>query len=215
VANDRTTRERIIAAVLENAFVKSAEGTSLADIALRVGIKKASLYNHFENRDGIFGAVCAYCGQFMAANPYIPPGYEATVQKHTAPVLLKGIVRRYLKVYEKDLPLRIYTFVAAEKYFLEDAYAVHRREEEKILSQMTVLFRALKKFGKFGARFDPEKDAFWFAGAMGGHVADRLLALKNAAGKGGAPGDPERDPARVIDIDAQIDWFCDRSDFRR
>jgi hypothetical protein len=96
----------------------------------------------------------------MAAKPYIPPDYEATVQKYAAPVVLKGIVRRYLRVYEKGLPLRIYTFVAAEKYFLEDAYAVYRREEEKIVSQMTALFHALKKFGKFDGRFDPAKGAF-------------------------------------------------------
>jgi AcrR family transcriptional regulator len=207
VAQEKITREKIIVAVLEAAFFKSAEGTSLADIASRLNIKKASLYNHFANRVEIFSAVCGFCGERMTVNPFIPHDYETSIQKYAPQVLLKGIVRRYVKIYEKDLPLYMYTFIAAEKYFLKEAFAVYGAEREKIISQMDVLFTALKKHKKISASFEPLKDGFWFARAVCDYTAHSLLALKNA------PSDLERQAAlpRLAEIDSHIEWFCERN----
>jgi AcrR family transcriptional regulator len=209
VAQDKITREKIIAAVLETAFYKSAEGTSLADIASRVGIKKASLYNHFAKREAIFEAVCGFCGEYMAANPFIPHDYESTIQKYAPSVVLKGIVRRYIKVYEKDLPLYMYTFIASEKYFSKEAFAVFRNEQKKIISQIDVLFNALKDHKKISPAFDPVKDAFWFASAVCNYTASSLLSIKHAS------SDLERQAAflpHLAEIDSHIAWFCARND---
>ena len=208
MAQDKITREKIIAAVLETAFCKSAEGTSLADIASCLGIKKASLYNHFANRDAIFSAACSFCGERMAANPFIPHDYESSIEKYAPSVVLKGIVRRYVKVYEKDLPLYMYTFIAAEKYFYKEAFAVFRSEQEKIISQIDVLFNALKKHQKISPAFAPVKDAFWFASAVCNYTACSLLSIKHAA------SDLERQVflPHLAEIDSHIEWFCARND---
>ena len=208
VAQDKITSEKIIAAVLETAFYKSAEGTSLTDIASCLSIKKASLYNHFANKEAIFGAACGFCGEHMAANPFIPHDYESTIQKYAPSVVLKGIVRRYIKVYEKDLPLYMYTFIAAEKYFFKDAFAVFTSEQEKIIAQIGVLFSALKKHQKISPAFDPVKDAFWFTAAVCNYIACSLLSIKHAA------SDLERQAAFVphlAAIDSHIEWFCARN----
>jgi AcrR family transcriptional regulator len=206
VAQEKITREKIISAVLNIAFSQSAAGTSLSDIASSIGIKKASLYNHFENREAIFSSVCAFCAQFMDSNAYIPQDYETSIKKYAPAVVLKGIVRRYIKIYEKDLPLRIYAFIASEKYFLKDAAGVYRQEREKIASQVKILFNALKTAKKLDPKADAEKDAFWFENAAFSYTEDHLLAVKNAVTAGTrAPG-----LLQLAENDSNIEWFCRR-----
>ncbi|MDT0704372.1 TetR/AcrR family transcriptional regulator [Mammaliicoccus sciuri] len=53
--------------ILETAFIMFANhgyyGTSLADLASRVGIKKPSLYNHFTNKDELYSLCIEKCMQ--------------------------------------------------------------------------------------------------------------------------------------------------------
>ena len=59
------SQEKIIQAFIASAFVKSAGGTSLADISESLEIKKASLYNHFSSRDEMYNAAVEFCGVFL------------------------------------------------------------------------------------------------------------------------------------------------------
>ena len=59
-ANRRTgreTSEQILDAAEEVFAEKGFEGATLRDIALRVGIRIPSLYNHFPSKDALYGAV--------------------------------------------------------------------------------------------------------------------------------------------------------------
>ena len=52
------SREKIIQAFLTASFEKSAGATSLADVSDALEIKKASLYNHFENKEQMYDEIC-------------------------------------------------------------------------------------------------------------------------------------------------------------
>ena len=67
--SEKITKESIIKSLLDTAFYKSAGGTSLSDIAESLGIKKASLYNHFESRSDIIERATSsfiICAVFMS-----------------------------------------------------------------------------------------------------------------------------------------------------
>ena len=51
------TRQRILEAALELFSVQGFEATSISQIASAVGIRKASLYSHFENKQAILDAL--------------------------------------------------------------------------------------------------------------------------------------------------------------
>ena len=51
--SEKLSRDTIIKAVLDTAFARSTGATSLADIANTLHVKKASLYNHFNNREDL------------------------------------------------------------------------------------------------------------------------------------------------------------------
>ena len=145
---EKITREKIIHAVLDCAFVNSVGGTSLADIAGNLGIKKASLYNHYESREAMLEDTLRYCSDYLKKVSLIPSEMEATAQKYTAEAVLKGIVHRWFKVNEKEPLLQIYSFIHSEKYFSTQALKITEECSQRLVEQTVLAFESLLAAGK-------------------------------------------------------------------
>jgi AcrR family transcriptional regulator len=209
MATEKITKEKIITSVLKIAFINSIEGTSLSDIAADVGIKKASLYSHFESREKLLSAANKFCAAILRANPYIPHDYEDTIAKYSVPVVLKGIVRRYIKVYERDLPLRAMFYLETGKFCNAEAGEIIREEREKIRSQMRTLFAACAKARKFpySTADEIKTAAWWFTSAVCDYTRDYLLELKYALTEN-TDGVQAVSAKRLPEIDSYIDRLC-------
>ncbi|MCR5724959.1 MAG: TetR/AcrR family transcriptional regulator [Treponema sp.] len=146
--NDRITREKIIHAVLDEAFINSTGATSLADISARLGIKKASLYNHYVGRDTIIADTTRFCGEYLKHVTLVPPDLAGVAKKYSAETVLKGITRRWFKVNEKDPLFKIYSFIESEKYFSTDAAKILRDFRKKLTDQMHSVLSSLAEAGK-------------------------------------------------------------------
>ena len=145
---EKITREKIIQAVLDCAFEKSVGGTSLADIAGKLGIKKASLYNHYESREAMLEDTVLFCGEYLKKITFIPSEMDATAQKYSPAAVLKGIVHRWFKVNEKEPLLQIYSFIESEKYFSGEAAAISEDSKSKLVSQTVLALNSLAQAGK-------------------------------------------------------------------
>ena len=146
--NDKITKEKIIGAVLDAAFVNSSGATSLSDIADKLGIKKASLYNHYEGRDAIIADTTRWCGDYLKRLTLVPPDLSAVARKYSAEVVLKGIFRRWFHLHKKDPLFKIYSFIQSEKYFSAEAVRILRELKAKLFSQMQSVLSALAEAGK-------------------------------------------------------------------
>ncbi len=140
---EKITREKIIYAVLDCAFVKSVGGTSLADIAGRLGIKKASLYNHYSSREAMLEDTVRFCGEYIKKTAFIPSEMEATARKYSVQAVLKGLVHRWIKLNEKEPLLQIYSFIESEKYFSPEAAAIAKESRQKLQTQTAVAINSL------------------------------------------------------------------------
>ena len=60
-----STREEIITALLDLGEEKGLANVSLSDIALEVGIRKASIYSHFESQQAMVDATVLYCRELL------------------------------------------------------------------------------------------------------------------------------------------------------
>ena len=91
------SQEKIIQSFLTSAFEKSAGATSLADISEILEIKKASLYNHFENRDAMYDATIYHCGKQIENVRFLPEKTLRSIQnsKTSPSALFKKLVTRY------------------------------------------------------------------------------------------------------------------------
>lgn len=105
------TKDNIMYQALTLFSDRGYEGVSMRDIASKVGIKAASLYNHYKSKEDIFNSIIEEMSrryEYMVVKMQVPHGDMATV------------VNKYMQVTEDDL-----TEIAKKVflYFLKDEFA--------------------------------------------------------------------------------------------
>lgn len=146
--SEKVTREKIILAFLDSCFAKNAGGTSLSDVAERLGIKKASLYNHYESRDAMVEDCIRWCGDYYRKTYFIPTDIESISQRYPAENVMKAIVNRWFKMNEKEPLVQVYSFIESEKYISTPAAKIAQETREKLVTQTKTALRCLAKAGK-------------------------------------------------------------------
>ena len=136
------SQEKIIQAFLTSAFDKSAGGTSLADVADSLEIKKASLYNHFESREAMYAASVEYCKNQIGAVEFLVPKITDSIldQKTTIQGAFKKLISRYFALFDSEPLFKMYVFVHTEQYFNVECLRIVQAQTEKIADDVRSLF---------------------------------------------------------------------------
>src|SRR5574344_1456175 len=190
--SEKLTKDKIIEAVLNSSFYRSTGATSLTDIANELHIKKASLYNHFNNRDDLLAQTTASCAEYIRAITFIPTDVDAIAKKYSPETVLKGIVNRYFKMHEKSPLFQIYTYVESQKYFNAYAAAIVTEEKEKIVHQTEKVLLALADEGKvILTKASAQFAAQWFCSGVNDMLNLYLVERKQVIVKNPASGEGE------------------------
>ncbi len=152
------SQEKIIQSFLTSAFEKSAGATSLADIADILQIKKASLYNHFENRDAMYDATVYHCGKEVEAIKFLPEKSLDSVKnaKTTITGFFKKLITRFFEMYENEPLFQIYVFLHTEQYFNVDALKIVEKEIASITEQIKITLQAFAEAKKITKKTEKE-----------------------------------------------------------
>ncbi len=136
------SQEKIIQAFLTSAFDKSAGGTSLADVADSLEIKKASLYNHFDSREAMYAACVEYCKNQIGAVEFLVPKIadSLTDGKTTPEAAFKKLISRYFGLFDSEPLFKMYVFVHSEQYFNADCLKIVQAQSEKMTDDIRELF---------------------------------------------------------------------------
>lgn len=190
--SEKITKESIIKSLLDTAFYKSAGGTSLSDIAESLGIKKASLYNHFESRSDIIEQTTSSCAEYLKSISFIPTEIESVAKKYPVETVLKGIVSRYVKMHEKAPLFQIYTFVESQKYFDIKTAQIIKEENEKLESQTEIVLECLLNLEKIKITKEQIPGiSKWFCAEINDFLNRRLLERKQAVVQNPKSGEGE------------------------
>ncbi len=176
---DKITKDKIIKSLLETSFYKSAGSTSLSDVAESLGIKKASLYNYFDNRNDMIEQAFVCCAEYLNSLSFIPTEIQNVTQKYPVATVFKGIVSRYVRMHEKSPLFQIWTFVQSQKYFDKKACEIVQSQNKKLQEQTQIVlesFYALKKIGIKQEQIIPVSK--WFCSAFNDLLSLRLLDRK-------------------------------------
>ena len=130
----KISKEKIIAAFLKVSFDKSSSGTALSDIADAIGIKKASLYNYYENRDAIVIDVLEFCRSELR-----------TLSFPNADELSEFSVGLF-RAFDTQKNLEIFSFIDSEKLFDDSAFEIF---EEFKISLIKILHPNLNERAEF------------------------------------------------------------------
>ncbi|MBR0496774.1 MAG: TetR/AcrR family transcriptional regulator [Treponema sp.] len=152
------SQEKIIQSFIASAFEKSPGATSLSDISEILGIKKASLYNHFESRDAMYEATLEFCASEIAKVGFATEGTLDTIIKNkTSPLtLIKKLIARFFNLFENEPLFEMYSFVRTEQYFNIKALEIVRKENQRIYDDIYKIIEAFCAVGKIKQKNERE-----------------------------------------------------------
>ncbi len=152
------SQEKIIQAFLSSAFDKSAGGTSLADVADSLEIKKASLYNHFESREAMYAASIDYCCQEIGNVEFVTEKICDSINagKVTLLGVFKKLIARYFALFDSEPLFKMYVFVHSEQYFNPNALKIVQKQGEKMAEDIKAVFDAFAGKGILKDKTDKE-----------------------------------------------------------
>ena len=121
-----STREEIITAMLELGEEKGLANVSLSDIALEVGIRKASIYSHFESQQAIIDAMLRYCHEELGRKPLL-----VDFKAKDAGTMLVSLFDNIIKVFAEK-PISSFFSIVQQQRMFDGSFA----SEDRMISSM-------------------------------------------------------------------------------
>ena len=163
----KNRKEAIVLATLELAAENGLGTVSMQQIADKVGITKASLYNHYSSRDEIVEAMYEFLRKASKEKASVGmPDYDGLKPGMDLKDILSASVDSYRKIVKDPQMLLFYRIIMSERSINKAAAEIMVRETETMIAATKALFYALQVKGI--ACFE-NVDAAAFSFAMGVH----------------------------------------------
>lgn len=140
------TKEKIILSTLDLASKYGLKSLSMSQIADSVGIKKPSLYNHFNSKEELIKEMYEYIRNKSKQDiPNI--SLENIINQNTYDILF-GAIMNYKKMVMNEEMFKFYNVIYSERTTNTDASLIVIRETEKMINATKELFEYLKNNNK-------------------------------------------------------------------
>lgn len=141
-------KREIINATLELAAENGLGTVSMQQIADRVGITKASLYNHFSSRDQIVEAMYDLLREASKANAGIGEvDYDKLAGGRSLKEIITGAIYNYRKMVTDPQMFLFYKVIMSERSINRSAAEIMVRETTTMINATKTLFYALQVKG--------------------------------------------------------------------
>ena len=138
----KNRKEEIILATLELASTVGLKAVSMQMIADKVGIKKASLYNHFVSKDEIIAQMYALIREKSKKKIFLLPIEE--MKSLDAKAILLEAVHNYIQMCSYPQMIKLYQVLYSEQVFNPSATKIIVEETHKMMETTQQLFQMLK-----------------------------------------------------------------------
>lgn len=136
-------KEEIIYATLELAAEYGLKSLSMSQIAEKVGIKKPSLYNHFESKEILIKEMYKLIREKSKEN--ILHDNLDYIKEKSAKEVLKSAVLNYKKMVADEKMLKFYKVIYSERPINPEATQILIEETNKMIGATKMLFQVLQK----------------------------------------------------------------------
>ena len=144
--NDR--RNEIVFATLELAAENGLGSVSMQQIANKIGITKASLYNHFSSRDEIVEAMYETIRQASKQKVVRTNiDYDALAKSGTFYEVIMKAVSSYRAIVQEPQMFLFYKLIMAERSINPAAAEIMVKETKTMIDATKALFRSLEANG--------------------------------------------------------------------
>ena len=199
-------KEEIIMATLELAAEKGLGNVSMNMIADKVGIKKPSLYNHFDSKEEIVQAMYEYLREQAKGKSQIKMmDYGTIFAGKTALEILRQMVGGYVRMNQQEQMMMFYKVIYSERCIQPMAAKIMAEETERMILATKQLFYAME-IHKILHFQDADMSAVSFAMTVHGLMD---YGLDKQTGKYEA-ADRKKDL-----MDEYLKWFCEENAVER
>ena len=136
-------KEEIIYATLELAAEYGLKSLSMAQIAGKVGIKKPSLYNHFESKEILIKEMYQLIREKSKEN--ISFNNLDFLKDKSAKEILKSAVFNYKKMVADEKMIKFYKVIYSERTINSEATQIIIEETNKMIEATKMLFKVLQE----------------------------------------------------------------------
>ena len=144
-----TKKEEIIESTLSLASVYGLKSLSMSQIAESVGIKKPSLYNHFDSKESLIKEMYKYIREKSKENLSLSQvDYSEYMKDKSAYQILSGYVSNYKKMVCNEKMFKFYKVIYSERTTNSDAAEIIVEETNKMIEATKMLFKYLKESKK-------------------------------------------------------------------
>lgn len=144
-----TKKEEIILSTLDLASHYGLKSLSMSQIAESVGIKKPSLYNHFDSKESLIKEMYKYIREKSKENLSISQvDYSEYMKDKSAYQILSGYVSNYKKMVSNEKMFKFYKVIYSERTTNSDAAEIIVEETNKMIEATKMLFKYLKESKK-------------------------------------------------------------------
>ena len=127
------TRDDIITALLNLSEEKGFSNVSLSDVAQEIGIRKASLYSHFESQQAMVDAMVGFC-----QNELQNRSFTVDFKAKDAQSLLESLLDSVLSTFTEP-PLSSFFSIVEQQRLFDDRFAkLHRSIVSMIAARVRV-----------------------------------------------------------------------------
>ena len=143
MSNNR--KEEIVLTTLELAAQKGLASVSMSMIADKIGIKKPSLYKHFQSKDEIVEAMYQFLRQQAKEKANIKPmDYNTFFEGKTALEILQSVVHGYIQMNQQEQMMNFYKVIYSERPINLMAAKIVAEETETMILATKQLFYAME-----------------------------------------------------------------------
>ena len=141
-------KEEIIHATLELAAEKGLGSVSMQQIASKVGITKASLYNHFSSREEIVDAMYEVLRNASKEKNNIGEiNYDMLTKDKSMSEILSGVVYSYKQMINDPEMMLFYKVILSERSINKAAAEIMVKETKTMINATKTLFYAMQVKG--------------------------------------------------------------------
>ncbi|MBP3800045.1 MAG: TetR/AcrR family transcriptional regulator [Bacilli bacterium] len=144
-----TKKEEIILSTLDLASHYGLKSLSMSQIAESVGIKKPSLYNHFDSKESLIKEMYNYIREKSKENlSNSSINDEEYMKNKSAYEILSGYVQNYKNLVTNEKMFNFYKVIYSERTTNKEACEIIVEETNKMIEATKMLFKYLKESKK-------------------------------------------------------------------
>ena len=136
-------KEEILKNVLTLASEKGLRNLSMADIAAASGLKKSSLYSHFNSKQDLINELYLYLRKKSSTKTFVD--YSTFVKGKSLREILLTVTISYDEMNRKSDMITFYKVIISEKALSKEASKVIIKETEKMINASKELFKAIEE----------------------------------------------------------------------